>query len=180
MRRLSTASLAHIGRLLDGRNMATIDEMLDAVALRSARDQHYRDYLQPARGTDRRGRGGPGRDDAALKAMLRGILSDRGLADADARRAALALLSGGIPWLSRRDSRAPATWSCRPAARALGRIDRDGVRGLTGVSVDEIAAMAAPWPTLASSPSRRAPLRPRRADCSPQPAPEGGPADVPL
>lgn len=28
------------------------------------------------------------------------------------------------------------------AARALGRIDRDGLRGLTGVSVNEIAAMA--------------------------------------
>lgn len=28
------------------------------------------------------------------------------------------------------------------AARALGRIDRDGIRGLTGLSVDEIAAMA--------------------------------------
>lgn len=28
------------------------------------------------------------------------------------------------------------------AARAVGRIDRDGVRGITGASVDEIAAMA--------------------------------------
>ena len=94
MRRLSTASLAHIGRLLDGRNMATIDEMLDAVALRSARDQHYRDYLQRLEARIAAAEVAPV-DDAALKAMLRGILSDRGLADADARRAALALLSGG-------------------------------------------------------------------------------------
>ncbi|MBP9184270.1 MAG: hypothetical protein KBF78_14135 [Fuscovulum sp.] len=34
------------------------------------------------------------------------------------------------------------------AARAVGRIDRDGVRGATRVSVDEIAAMAGVLVTL--------------------------------
>lgn len=96
MRRLSTSSLAHIGRLLGGRNMATIDEALDTVALRAARDQHYAEYLtrlearvvavpKPAGTTDPR----------TLAAMVRGVLSDGALSDADARRAALQLLSGG-------------------------------------------------------------------------------------
>lgn len=91
MRRLSTASLAQIGRLLGGRNMATIDEALDIVAVRSAREEHYREYLVrietriTASETDRT---------ATLEERLRAVLDDPGLTDTDARRAALALLTG--------------------------------------------------------------------------------------
>ncbi len=50
-----------------------------------------------------------------------------------------ALSQGGRKWLSATPTTAEIL---ETAARALGRIDRDGLRGITGLSITEIEAMA--------------------------------------
>jgi len=91
LRQVTTATMGQIGKHLGDRSAMTVDEGIDRVTMRAARDPHYRerlnDLLAAARGAAAEVH------DTALCAAI-GVLSDSALEDGDARTAALSILRG--------------------------------------------------------------------------------------
>jgi hypothetical protein len=63
------------------------------------------------------------------------------------------------------------------AARAVGRIDRDGIRGVTRVSAEEIAAMAGVLVTLGLIPVQPGEKFPDTLIITPKEVPHHGPTE---
>lgn len=93
LRDLTHLSLAEIGQLVGGRDASTVQHGIDQVSDRIAADADYRREMLFQRFTILRAEGHGLTPELRLTAV-RGVLADAGLADADARAAALQLLGG--------------------------------------------------------------------------------------
>lgn len=95
LRDLTAATSAQIGQLLGGRHQTTVDEAVAKVADRIAADPEYRARLRQLRGEIVAWVAAPATPSPYRITAARAVLEDAALSDADARKAAAALLGGG-------------------------------------------------------------------------------------